>query len=285
MVITQKIIATGRLFTTNIAELQSLEPVQERELYLEYSRVADHLSAHRRSAHARNAVADVEREHLMVLAPSRLNQEQWNLAKVSIQRDEVQSVLQCNRRDPDIIARNGAAHFSQIHINLRISQCSLLGYVQDADRGLTQELSQLCDVLRVAIAGAESAVQLAQHNRRQCNGFRPPNYLGNCLMCPPQFRVSRCVERYVHSKGSQSIGSTLRISAKAALNSSASASDHVPMKSSKSEFLASFGLGSDACNNRSVALLRLIPSRWLVSRIAFSTSGGRFLREIVMNSV
>src|ERR1039458_7794670 len=108
MVITQKIIAIGRLFTTNIAELRSLEPVQERELYLEYSRVADHLSAHRRSAHARNAVADVECEHLMVLAPSRLNQEQWNLAKVSIQRAEVQPVPECTRRDPAIVARKGA---------------------------------------------------------------------------------------------------------------------------------------------------------------------------------
>src|ERR1035438_10548024 len=72
-----------------------------------------------------------------------------------------------------------------------------------------------------------------------------------------------------------------RISARTALNSSASADDHVPMKSSKSEFRA--GLGSDACSNRSVALLRLIPSQRLVSRIAFSTSAGRFLREIVID--
>jgi hypothetical protein len=40
MVITQKIIATGKLFTTNIEKLRSLEPVQEGELYLEYNGVA-----------------------------------------------------------------------------------------------------------------------------------------------------------------------------------------------------------------------------------------------------
>ena len=37
MVITQKTIATGKLFTTNMAGLRSLEPVQEGELYLEYN--------------------------------------------------------------------------------------------------------------------------------------------------------------------------------------------------------------------------------------------------------
>jgi hypothetical protein len=40
-------------------------------------------------------------------------QEQWNLAKVNIQRDELQSVIQRNRRDPDIVARNGSAFPSQ----------------------------------------------------------------------------------------------------------------------------------------------------------------------------
>src|SRR5450759_2112157 len=257
MVITQNRIATGKLCTTNMVGLRSLEPVQEGELYLEYSRVAPG-------------------------SASRLNQQQWNLAKVNVQRDEMQSVLQRDCCDPDIVARNGAALFSQIHLNLRISQGGFLGYVQDADRGLIKELSQLCDVLRVAIAGPESAVQLAQHNRRQCNGPRPPNYVENCLVSAAHLRVRRRVERYVHSKGSQSAGSTLRISAKAASNSSASASDHVPMNSSKACFMA--GLCSDACSKRSVALLRLIPSRWLVSRIAFSTSGGRFLSCLLYTS-
>src|ERR1035438_4829678 len=41
MVITRSIIATGRLFTTNIAELRSLEPDQEEELYPEYNGGAD----------------------------------------------------------------------------------------------------------------------------------------------------------------------------------------------------------------------------------------------------
>jgi hypothetical protein len=52
-----------------------------------------------------------------------------------------------------------------------------------------------------------------------------------------------------------------RISARTALNSSASASDHVPKNSSKSVFLT--GLRNDTFSNRSVALLRLIPSRRL----------------------
>src|ERR1035437_3367349 len=112
MVITQNRIATGKLCTTNMVELRSLEPVQEGKLYLEYNRVAS--------------------------APlSRLNQEQRNLAKVNIQRDELEPVLQGNRCDPDIVARNGAAPFSQIHLNLGISQCGFLGYVQDANGGFT----------------------------------------------------------------------------------------------------------------------------------------------------
>src|ERR1035437_2160527 len=112
MVITQNRIATGKLCTTNMVGLRSLEPVQEGELYLEYSRVAPG-------------------------SASRLNQQQWNLAKVNIQRDELQPVLQRNRCDPDIVARNGAAPFSQIQVNLRISQCGFLSDVQNADRGFT----------------------------------------------------------------------------------------------------------------------------------------------------
>src|ERR1035437_4834512 len=115
MVITQNMIATGKLCTTNMVGLRSLEPVQEGELYLEYSRVATG-------------------------SVSRLNHEQWNLAKVNVQR---------NRCDPYIVARNGAASLSQIHVNLRIAQCGFLCDVQNADRGLAQEFSQLCDVLRI----------------------------------------------------------------------------------------------------------------------------------------
>src|ERR1035438_4152315 len=74
---------------------------------------------------------------------SRSNQKQWNLTKVNIQREELKPVLQRNGCDPDIIARNGPAFLSQIHIHFRIPQRGLLGYVQNADRWLTQELRQL----------------------------------------------------------------------------------------------------------------------------------------------
>src|ERR1022692_4260052 len=68
---------------------------------------------------------------------SRLNQEQWNLAKVNIQRDELQSVLQRNRRDPDIIARNGPALLSQIHVIFNESEAPQLCSLHLLDRLLT----------------------------------------------------------------------------------------------------------------------------------------------------
>jgi hypothetical protein len=40
---------------------------------------------------------------------SRLNQEQWNLAKVNIQREELEPVFKRNSRDPDVIPPNGPA--------------------------------------------------------------------------------------------------------------------------------------------------------------------------------
>ena len=96
-------------------------------------------------------------------------------------------------------------------------------------------------------------------------------------MPPIERRVSGRVQQYVQFAGSQSEGSTLRISLSAESNASASDADHAPLNSSKSEFRA--GFFTDASNNRRVALLRLSPSRRLVSRIVFSTSGGRFLSE------
>lgn len=45
------------------------------------------------------------------------------------------------------------------------------------------------------------------------------------------------------------------------------------------------GLRNEDSSTRKVALLRLNPSRLLVSVIAFSISGGRFLREIVTSQV
>jgi hypothetical protein len=91
---------------------------------------------------------------------SRSSQKQWNLTKVNIQREELKPVLQRNGCDPDIIAWNGPAFPSQIHIHLRVPQRGLFGYVQDANRWLSQELRQLCRVLRPAISGPESTVQL-----------------------------------------------------------------------------------------------------------------------------
>jgi hypothetical protein len=38
---------------------------------------------------------------------SRLNDKQWNLAKVNIQCDDLEAVLQRNGCKPDVIARNG----------------------------------------------------------------------------------------------------------------------------------------------------------------------------------
>src|ERR1035438_8030428 len=95
---------------------------------------------------------------------SRSNQKQWNLTKVNIQREELKPVLQRNGCDPDIIARNGPPFLSQIYIHLRIPQRGLFGYVQDANRWLTQESRQLCGVLHPAISGPESAVQLTQND-------------------------------------------------------------------------------------------------------------------------
>ena len=89
---------------------------------------------------------------------SRLSQKQWDLAKVNIQREELKPVLQGNRCDPDVIAWNGPAFLAQVYVHLRVPQRGFFGYVQDADRWLTQELRQLRRVLRPAIARPESAV-------------------------------------------------------------------------------------------------------------------------------
>lgn len=69
-------------------------------------------------------------------------------------------MLQRDGCDPDIIARNGPAFPSQMYIHFRVPQRGLFGYVQDANRRLTQELRQLSRVLRPAISRSESAVQL-----------------------------------------------------------------------------------------------------------------------------
>jgi hypothetical protein len=71
---------------------------------------------------------------------SRSSQKQWNLAKATIQREQLQPVLERNGCDPHVVAWNGPALPSQIHIHLGVPQRGLFGYVQHANRWLTQEL-------------------------------------------------------------------------------------------------------------------------------------------------
>ena len=84
-----------------------------------------------------------------------MDEEQWDLAKVNVQREQLEPVLKRHGCDPDIVARNGPTVFSQIDIHLRIPQRGLFGYVQDANRWHAKELQQLRLVLRPAISGTD----------------------------------------------------------------------------------------------------------------------------------
>ena len=127
-------------------------------------------------------------------AISRSSQKQWNFTKMEIQGEELKPVLQRNGCDPDIIAWNGPAFPSQIHIHLRVPQRGLFGYVQDANRWLAQELRQLCGVLRPTISGPESAVQLTQDDGWNSDGLRSPHHIEYRLVSSQQGRVGRRVE-------------------------------------------------------------------------------------------
>ena len=190
-------------------------------------------------------------------------------------------MLQRDGCDPDIIAWNGPPFLSQVHVHLRVPQRGLLGYVQDTNRWLTQELRQL----RVFSARRFPARNpLSTHLKRRLKRQRSPiaaslrEQVGVPAAMPsrPTYRVIRSPRRLpVHGIDLTHLdqGRVERISLRTR-----------PCSAEPSKW-SSWPVSATVLPAIDGGLVEADSLAMAVSRIAFSTSFGRFLREIVTNSL